>query len=425
MSIFDYFRKKEPEKALKQIELGKIDKHVNLILREKLASNNRSITDSLTEFEELKQTIIHKLREFHKKSLMNPNIPQREIQLMEGNRENYIKQVAHFLTKIDLPKQYLEIYYYSIKFSEELEKLSKDTQKNVFVLRVFFENELKDINKNLSNLEERMINIRILFEKHNINRLQEVINNIEKIKQNLSKSLKLKEDMKDHEAIVKDYEDKIKKLNERIETITSGTDFRALENFKTDKENVDIEIKKIFNQFDSYISEIDVALKKYYYKNQDKKIIREYLEEPYKTLLKDSALEISQIIKELQQNLESIDLKDKKKEQVIESLSKLDFEYIKETQAKLRKLEDQKQHMQTKITHNSASLNLSEQQYWMKANQDKIRSHNDTILKLNDDLDRLKGENTILKKSIHEELEKILGENIDLKDDLKELSEIA
>lgn len=423
MRIFDYFKKKEPEKVIKQVELSKIDKHVNLILREKLASNNKSITDTLTEFDELKQKIIHKLREFHKKNLMNPNIPQREKQLMEGNRENYIKQIAHFLTQIDAPKQYLDLYYYSIKFSEEIEKLSKETQKNIFVLRGFFENELKDINKDLNTLEEKMIKIRALFERHNIQKLQDVINDIEKIKHNLNKEIKLKGDMKDHEATVKDYDDKIKKLNERIETITSGTDFRALENFKTDKENVDNEIKKIFKEFDNHISSIDTALKKYYYRNQDKKIIREYLEEPYKTLLKDDALEISGIIKELQENIDSIDLKDKKKEHAVESLSKLSFEYLKETQSQLRKLEDQKQHMQTKITHNSASLNLSEQQYWLKANQDKIRSHNDMILKLQDDLDRLNGENTILKKSIHEELEKILGENIELKDDLKNLSE--
>ncbi len=424
MGIFDYFRKRqEPERILKQVELSKIDKHVNLILREKLASNNKTITDTITDFEELKQELIHKLRELHKKGLMNPNIPRREIQIMEGNRDNYIKQVAHFLTKIELPKQYLELYYYTIKFSEELEKLSKEIQKNIFVLRGFFENELKDVNKDMHTLEEKMIKVRVLLEKHGIQRLQGVIDDIEKIKSNLTREIRLKDEIKDHEAIVKDYEDKIKKLNERIDTITSGTDFRALEGFKKEKEDIETEIKGIFKEFDMRISGIDTALKKYYYKNQDKKIIREYLEEPYKALLKDNSLEMAGIIKELQQNIDSIDLKDKKKENIIDTLSKLDFEYFKETQSQLKKLEDQKQHMQTKITHNSASLNLSEQQYWLKANQDKIRTHNDSIMKLQDDLARLEGENKILRKSIHEELERLLGENIELKDDLKNLSE--
>lgn len=424
MGIFDYFRKRqEPERIPKQIELSKINKHVNLILREKLASNNKTIINTLADFEELKQEIIHKLRELHKKGLMNPNIPRREIQIMEGNRDNYIKQIASFLTKIELPKQYLELYYYTINFSENLEKLSKEIQKNVFVLKGFFENELKDINKDMHTLEEKMIKVRVLLEKHGIQRLQEIIEDIEKIKSNLTREIRLKNEIKDHEAIVREYEDKIKKLNDRIETITSGTDFRALEGFKKEKKEIEIEINNIFKEFEAHISNINTALKKYYYKNQDKKIILEYLEEPYKTLLKDNQLEIANIIKELQQNIESIDLKDKKRENVIETLSKLEFNYLKETQSQLKKLEDQKQHIQTKITHNSASLNLSEQEYWLKANQDKIRTHNESIMKLQDDLARLEGENKILRKSIHEEMEKIIGENIELKDDLKNLSE--
>jgi len=421
MSIFDYFRKKQaPERVIKQVELSKIDKHVNLILREKLASNNRTITDTLDNFDETKKTIIHQLRELHKKTLMNPNIPRREIQIMEGNRDNYIKRVAHFITSVEAPRQYLELYYYTIKFSEELDILSKDTQKNKFILKEFFENELKSINKEMNRLEESMINIRVLFEKHNIQRLQEVVNDIDKIKQNFAKTIKIREDIKEHEAVVKDYEDKIKKLEERVNTITTGTDFRALENFKTDKENVEDEIKKIFKEFDTLLSGIDTALKKYYYKNQDKKIIKEYLDEPYKTLLKDRDLEIERIIKDINENIDDIDLKDKKKEHVQEILSKLTFEYLKKTQSELMKLEDQKQHMQTKITHNSASLNLSEQQYWMKANQDKIRTQNDSIIKLENDLERFEKENKMLRVSIHEEIEKIIGENIELKDDLTE-----
>lgn len=419
MNIFNYFRKrKEPEKMLKQVELSKIDKHVNFILREKLASNNKTITDTIADFEELKQKLIHKLRELHKKGLMNPNIPRREIQIMEGNRDNYIKQVAHFLTKIELPKQYLELYNYTIKFSEDLDKLSKEIQKNMFILREFFESELKDINKDMYTLEEKMIKVRVLLEKHGIQRLQKIIQEIDKIKDNLKREIRINNEIKNHKAIVKDYEDKIKKLNDRIATIISGTDFRALEGFKKEKENIENEIKKIFKEFDTQISSIDTALKKYYYKNQDKKIIREYLEEPYKALLKDSSLEISGIIKELQQNIELLDLKDKKKENVIEALSKLDFNYFKETQSQLKKLEDQKQHIQKKITHNSALLNLSEQQYWLKANQDKIRTQNESIMKLENDLERFEKENKMLKQSIHEEIEKIIGENIELKDDL-------
>lgn len=419
-NIFDYFKKKEPEKLIKKVELSKIDKHVNLILREKLSSQNKNVSDSLADFEQIKDRIIHKLKELHKKSLMNPNIPRREIQIMEGNRDNYVKRITQFLTKIVVPKPYLDLYYYTKTFSEDMERLSSDIQKNTFVLRGFFENELKDINKDITSLEQSMINIRVLFEKHNVQKIQDIIDDISRIKSNMNRVIKFNHEIKEHESIISDYQEKIKKLQERIETITSGTDYRALETFKFEKEDIDAKAKKIFSDYDTKISQLNTAMKKYLYKNQDKKIIREYLEEPYKALLNDHALEISNILRDIRENIDDIDLKDKKREHVVDALDKLDFNYLKETQHKLEDLENQKKHIQTKITHNSASLNLSEQQYWMNTNQDKIKTHTTSIIKIQEEHDKFSDENKLLKKLIREELEKMFGENIDLHDDLAE-----
>ncbi|MGV8150837.1 MAG: hypothetical protein ACP5NV_03865 [Candidatus Woesearchaeota archaeon] len=419
LNIFKYFKKiKQEETSLKKIELSKIDKHVNLILRERLGNNNKSVLDALEEFDKIKIETLHKLRELHKKPLMNPNIPRREIQIMEGNRDNYVKRISHFLMNTNAPRQYLELYYYAIKFSEELESLSGEIQKNTFILKGFFENEMKNIGKDLNILEEKMINIRVLFEKYNIQKLQEVTDNIEKIKKNLIKIEHLNSDIREHESTLKDYDDKIIKLKERIGTITTGTDYRALESFKKDKDEVEEQIKTSFTQFDAIFSDLDVALKKYYYKNPDKKIIRAYLEEQYKTFLSDEKLEISQIITELKENLKDIDLKDKKRESTATALEKLNYTFLKEKQSELKKLEDQKQHLQTKIIHNSASLNLSEQQYWINANEEKIKKHAEEILRIKSDIVKTENINSQLKNTIKDCLEIIYRESILLVDDL-------
>ena len=420
LKIFDYFKKKETvEKGLKRVELTKIDKHINLILRERLGNNNKTISDNAERFEEIKPQLIQKLKELSKKPLMNPNIPKREIQIMDGNRDNYVKNISHFVSNSELPKSYLDLYNYTIKFSEKMESLSRDVQKNTFILQSFFENEMKDINKNLSDLEESVIKIRVLFEKQNIQKLQKVLEDIDKIKKNLIKINNLKSNITEHDVMLKEYEDKISKLKERINTITTGTDYRALESFKTDKERIDEEIKKSFSQLDSQLSEIDIALKKYYYKNPDKKIIRAYMEEPYKTILSDDKLEIAEIVKDIREHLEDIELKDKKRELTANALSILEYNFIKEKQAELKKLEDQKQHLQTKITHNSASLNLSEQQYWINANQDKINKHKDEISRLDGEIIKTINNNVQFKEQIKECLEIIYRENIILVDDLE------
>jgi hypothetical protein len=420
--IINYFKKPEEEPTIRDIELSKIDKYVNLILRHGLASNNKTISDALQEIESRKESVMQQLHRFHKKSLMNPNIPQREIQIMDGNRDNFIKTISQFTSSIDVPKNYMDLYDYCVIFSEKIEQIYKTTQKNVFILNHFFENELKSINTDLNKIEEIIISIRVLFERHKVVALKEIISDVRDISNNLVKIGNLQHEIDSHKAAITDYADKIKKLEERIGTITSGTDFRALENFKDEKQNTQEEITKTFSPLEEKLLRIENALRKYYYRNPDKKIIKEYLEDRYKAFLNDNNLEISSILQDIKTHIDNdtIELKDKKKEQTIEHLNNLSFGMLKDIQSQLKKLEDTKQHLQTKITHNSASLNLSEQQYWINTNKEKIIDHQKSIEKLNGEVAKIHALNDTIKKHMKEDIETLFMENIHLIDDLSE-----
>jgi len=420
--FFEMFKKKEePETPFnKEIELSKIDKHMNFILRDKLGYINRQINDKIIEANDKKDEIVHELRQLHKAQLMNPNISQREIQIMEGNRENYIKRISHFITNVDIPKNYLETYDYCIRFSEEVEHMSKEVQKNVFVLGHFFENEVKTINKQIGRLEQIMIDIRVMFEQNNIDMLKKVQENIKGITKHMLKIKNLESEIKSHDAEMNIHQEKLDKLKERIETITSGADFRTLESFKNEKEDVEKELKHRFSEFDKLFSDIETALKKYFYRNQDRKILREYFDDSHAALLKDHMLEFAGIISEIKKSVEdnSIDLKDKKKEGTIHALDILSLEFLKDLQTGLSKLEESKRHIQTKITHNSAALNLSEQQYWMTNTEEKIKHHESEKEKLQKEIDRIRDGIEESKNNIQTGLEKLTGEKIIIKDDL-------
>jgi len=422
--IINYFKKEkeDDEPAVREIQLSKIDKYINLILRHNLASNNRTISDVIQDIESRKESVMQQLRQFHKKSLMNPNIPVREIQIMDGNRDNFVKVISHFASTIEIPKNYMELYDYCVVFSEKIEEIYKSTQKNTFVLNHFFGNEIKSINDDLNKIEETIISLRVLFERHKILSLKEIINDVREISNNLMKINSITHEINDQEASIKEYDDKIKKLNERINTITSGTDYRALEDFKKEKQGIEEEIKQTFNPLEEKLLSIENALRKYFYKNPNKKIIKEYLEDRYKTFLSDNNLEISTIFDDMKTHInnDSIELKDKKKEQTMEHLNTLSLEYLKEIQSQLKKLEDTKQHLQTKITHNSASLNLSEQQYWINTNKEKMVDHKKIIEKLNSEVVKIQAVNDSVKKSMKEEIEKLFVEDIHLIDDLAE-----
>jgi len=406
-----------------EILLSKIDKHMNFILRDNLGFINKSINEKAEDILHKKDEIVVTLRDLHKSALMNTNIPEREIHIMDGNRENYIKRISHFVTNIDVPKNYLDTYDYCIKFSQDVEQLNRDIQKNIFVLQHFFANEVKDTNKALHDLEELIIDIRVLLEKNGIIYLKNIQKDIKVFVDNVLKVKSFREQIDTEKTEIKGHQEKLDRLNERIQTITSGTDFRALEAFRQEKGAAENEIKDIVNELNGSFSTLDTALRKYYYMYPDKKIVKEYLDDLRIAIMQDKNLDIAEILKDIKNSIEhnEIDLKDKKKEHCLESIEKLTLEHLKEIQSRVLVLEDQKQHAQTKITHNSASLNLSEQQYWINATEDKIKYHNTNVEKLERNINAVALENAEILSKIQADLEKLMNKSIELKDDLTEV----
>jgi len=419
-NLFGRFKKLEEEPIREEIALSKIDKHMNFLLRDNLGSINKSISEKIIDINHKKEEVIVTLRELHKSQLMNANIPEREIHIMDGNRDNYIKRISHFLTNIDVPKSYLDTHDYCVKFSQDLELLNRDIQKNIFVLQHFFGNEVKNTNKALHDLEEMIIEIRVLLEKNGIMYLKEIQKDIKMFVDNALKIKSFKEQIDTEKIEIKNHEEKLERLNERIKTITSGTDYRALEAFRQEKGVAENEIKDILNEVNGSFSTLDTALRKYYYMHPDKKIVKEYIDEVRTAIINDTELNIAGVLKDIKQSIENneIDLKDRKKESCLEALEKLTLESLKDKQSQVLKLEDQKQRAQTKITHNSASLNLSEQQYWINATEDKIKYHNANIEKLEKNVNAVDLENAEILSKIRTDLEKLMNKNIELKDDL-------
>jgi len=418
--LFSRFKKAEEIPIGEEILLSKIDKHMNFVLRDNLGNINKSISEKIIEINHRKDDVIATLRDLHKSQLMNSNVPEREIHIMDGNRDNYIKKISHFITNIDVPKNYLDTYDYCIKFSQDLEQLNRDIQKNIFVLQHFFANEVKDTNKALHDLEEMIIDIRVLLEKNGIIYLKEIQKDIKSFVDNVIKIKDFKGQINAEKNEIKGHQEKLDRLNERIKTITNGTDYRALEVFRQEKGAAENEIKNIINELNGPFSTLDTALRKYYYMYPDKKIIKEYLDDARIAIMEDKTLDIEKILKNIKNSIEhnEIDLKDKKKEHCLESIDKLTLEHLKEVQSRVLVLEDQKQHAQTKITHNSASLNLSEQQYWINATEDKIKYHNTNIEKLERNINAVDLENAETLSKIRMDLEKLMEKTVQLKDDL-------
>jgi len=420
--IIRLFTKPLPEERPSTIQLSKIDKHMNFILRKNLGVLNKIFNEKIIALNSLKEDIIHDLRILHKAELMNKDIHPREIQIMQGNRENYIKRISRLISEIDVPKNYLDAYDYCIHFSEKVESLYKDIQKNIFILQNFFDNEVKGINKKINQLESIFIDVRVGFEKNNISSLKEIQQHIKDMSKNIMAIRRLEKEICDNKKEISSYDEKISRLNDRIQTIKGGTDYKALESFRAEKQQYEEEFASHAEEIGLSISELGTALKKYFYKNPEKKILKLYMENPIDALINDKEMEIVGILQDVKTLLEKedLELKDKKKEHALVQIGLLTEEKLRKTQAELDRISGQIRHAQSKITHNSAALNLSEQQYWISNTNERKKHHEDIISKLSHEIRQLEYNNDSVKEKIGASLKSIIGDDIIIEDDLKE-----
>ena len=94
MGFLDRFFKPRIEK--KEVKLEDLRQYTEDILKERFVNLNEKIEDIYTNIKEVKSKILEKLNSLRDAELQNKNIPTRAMQLMDGNREAYIKKIRNF-----------------------------------------------------------------------------------------------------------------------------------------------------------------------------------------------------------------------------------------------------------------------------------------------------------------------------------------
>ena len=133
--MFDFikklFSKKEPEKEI--IKLENLNDWFNAksnLIYDDLNENINLIKNKINSEIEKTKSNLEKLKEA---KLQNPNIPIKAKQMMEGNRESYIKIILKFINNIYLETDYKELLIYCNGFDNYLNSLGKSTSKSYHI----------------------------------------------------------------------------------------------------------------------------------------------------------------------------------------------------------------------------------------------------------------------------------------------------
>ncbi len=355
-----------PKIEEKEVSLDNLKQLTNDLINKRTEKINQNVDEIYSNIKKIKSKLKENLYSLRNAELQNKKIPTRAKQLMEGNREAYVRKVSNFIERIELPEKdnYSEIIDFTESFNENMDNLNKSSYKGYQVMKEFFYNQTTDIAMSLKQLNENVKNLNKLMkgkELSKISSIKELINNLYKSK---SKKEKLKQEIVEQKDIVEDSKNRIEAIQKKFENIKKSTEY---ENYKKTYEEKEQNIKRIENEKDEliqYFAVLEKSLKKYKRDSLDEKLIDKYLNDPNKALINDN-YDIIEVLQKLKENIENnnLGLKEKKKEKTLDVINKLDKDFLSKKKFNLEQLARTNAILNERLQKNKINNDYQEEKY--------------------------------------------------------------
>ncbi len=367
-------------KKTEHVEIDKIELKEWLDSKKLLTEIDHEINKTLDGIKKLKSELNKKLEDLELAKLMNTDIPKREKQIMQGNRENYIRKTQLFLDELKVPDQdYIQISEFCSEFEERLYEFNENTSKTYFILTHFFDTEMKNIAGLLKRIENSIVNLVGLLKHEKVTQYKMLVSKINELNKSTIEHDKTSKKLDELEKEFEEAEKREVELNEKMDALKQSPDYNKCKKFDKRKTEIKDEVSSLNSKLNNKLKQFDKAMKKYMHTSLKKNTIANYREHPLQALEKDSKLEIINIIEKLKQEVKKgrIELKQKIKDKILkEDLTKVFLGKITSEHEKLKKERAKINQEEDKLT---VMMNYKELQYKIEHNTDKIKQLKEKI----------------------------------------------
>jgi hypothetical protein len=346
--------------------------------------------------------------------LHNPKITVKEKQFMEGNRKSYILLVNNFLRGIDLEEDdYSALLKFCNDFNPRLERFGKSTVRPYHILQEFFSHESRNIAINIKNLDGSIKELGNIIKNANLNKINEIkigiVNLNNKIKQKDELDVILKDKEKIKQSLLKNKQD----TEKEIERLVKSKEYEQLNELKTDKETLLASIREHNAKIVHAFSVMERPLRKLTRMVvEDADLLKKYIDNPVEALVNDHALKISKLLKKLENNINNytLDLKDKKREKVLETVKGLTDEFLREFINKHKELSDKLENLEKEINENQALKKQNKLNYESSNLNDNLEKANTEILSNQQELSKINIQE--MKNNLGKEINELLKTDV-------------
>ena len=371
MKFFTQFFKKNKEITVSAIEL---DDWIIENMKEYFSEEYKSIKETVKQVNKTKKEIVAKLEKLENAKLVNPNLPEREVQMMEGNKDNYRLKTLQFLDKIEIPKDYLALDEFCNEFEEILTDFNEKTMRAYSILRNYFRNEMQEISMSLKKMETLQLNLFNFMKEDSIVNLKTILIKIKELNDNIVMSNKIHKEIRDLETNFEKEKEKQDKIDKKIKDLMKSPNYNKLKNYNNKKKEIQEDILNLTKKFVRKIKPFEKPFKKYVH---DTKKHAGYIENPMQALEKDYQFSILVSLEKIQKNLESYNLKDNVIKKIKES--SINKEFLKDLRKDYLALKEEKNKIIEKENQINVMQDFKELEYQKEHNEKKILSLKNSI----------------------------------------------
>jgi hypothetical protein len=383
----------------------------------KLEPLKKELEGELKRYEERKERTKITVENLKTAQLLNKDIPTRVIQIMEGNREAYIRAHVQFLEQNSPPQTitYRNCVTFCDYYSQNVARFAKSTAKSHMVLNEFFSRELAQISKDMKSLTEATLEMKALLDDWS-DEFKTIENTKGLITEIIGKNSLINEIAQEIENTKKKIEtnDQLRaKLERELNELKGGQDFSQFSNIDTEKKRIWREMKNVEDDISHIFGILDRPMRKLQRIIVDnKKTLDMYVADPTTALLDDKDLEIMKVLDKLRVNVEdgTLGFQDKEKDKIIAKCAEINKLDLAAKQTRYRELRGAMKILDEQMRQTKVLQDIDDTQYKINHTQEQTARLQERLASLNEQASKLALDE--LKKGVSEHLSKISGEEV-------------
>ncbi|MBW2974140.1 hypothetical protein KY366_00330 [Candidatus Woesearchaeota archaeon] len=346
--------------------------------------------------------------------LYNPKVSVKENQYMEGNRKSYILGVNNFLRGIDLNKKdYPSLLDFCNDFSLRLDRFGKSTFRSYQILQEFFSHESRNIAMGIKDIENSVKQLGESVKNARIGKVEEIKKDIAALGMKLNQKSGIESSSKDKEKVKEGLLKNKKDIEKKINDLVKSREYKKLNHLKADKEVLLANIREHNARMIHAFSVMERPLRKLQKMViEDSGLLQKYIENPVDSLVNDDELKIAGLLRKLEKNINNytLDLKDKKREKVLETVKCLTEEFLREFVNRHNELNAQLDSLEKEVSGSETLRKENSLNYELSSIQGNLEKLDSEILSNRHELDKI--DLRSMKNSLGNKINELLNSNI-------------